>query len=620
MAKNICIKKYVLGVIFTFLFLSFLDALAFRMTAQSDIRVPRGFVIEPIVQNLSAPAMVAFDDIGRMLIAESGSEPKITRIERDGSRTILADREDFGDELPVTAVNFYRGKIYAVHAGTISVIENGEFTPIITGLPGQGDHQANQIIFRGDTMYIAVGTVTNSAVVGPDNAAFGWLKNSKLRQLHDVPCETILLHSLAFESENALARNPERVRTSAYAPYGIAYPEKTEIEGDVKCNGAILKADLDGENLEVYAWGLRNSYGLEIGPDGAIYATMHGFDARGSRQIENAPDCFYRIEEGAWYGWPDFTCDSAITDSLFKPEDKPQPEFLLADHPTSAPPKPIAKFDAHSAANGFAFAPSRNWGSTTDAYVALAQSAEIAKVDVRTGRVSSFIKGGLERPSDVTFGPGNAMYIADSGAGADNSGVIWRVRPASGATGIPAGISLIYAAIGTIFLGLALLVTAYGGKSAGHNIFEGVWKGIGAGIIMAVFAVLVGALIFKLPWHAPPRVFATMAMGETAIANILEFDLLSVLAGLFVLGVLAAILGAIFSKLVRTADSGRVILAGVLFGLTGWAVLQYFVLPSLFPLVVEKGFTPFWFAATFGIFGLVLGILFSKPQYKLKHF
>ena len=76
----------------------------------------------------------------------------------------------------------------------------------------------------------------------------------------------------------------------------------------------------------MYAWGFRNPYGLAVGPDNALYVTMHGFDARGSRPIENAPDCFYKVDENAWYGWPDFACDVAVTDARFKPKDKPQPE------------------------------------------------------------------------------------------------------------------------------------------------------------------------------------------------------------------------------------------------------------------------------------------------------
>ena len=51
------------------------------------------------------------------------------------------------------------------------------------------------------------------------------------------------------------------------------------------------------------------------------------------------------------------------------------------------------------------------------------------------------------------------------------------------------------------------------------------------------------------------------------------------------------------------------LLAGVLFGLTVWAFLQYFGFPLVQPLVTEKGFPPQWYAASFGVYGLVLGLL-----------
>ena len=56
-----------------------------RPLRTTDIAVPEGFTIDVAVDGLDAPTMTAFDDQGRMLIAESaygeGGEPKVTRIE-----------------------------------------------------------------------------------------------------------------------------------------------------------------------------------------------------------------------------------------------------------------------------------------------------------------------------------------------------------------------------------------------------------------------------------------------------------------------------------------------------------------------------------------------------------
>jgi hypothetical protein len=76
--------------------------------------------------------------------------------------------------------------------------------------------------------------------------------------------------------------------------------------------------------------------------------------------------------------------------------------------------------------------------------------------------------------------------------------------------------------------------------------------------------------------------------------------------------VLTSLLGLVFAALLRTSKPARIVLAGFFYGLTAWALLQYFVLPLLFPLVSDKGFPPFWYAVAFGIYGLALGALLVR--------
>jgi glucose/arabinose dehydrogenase len=621
-----------------------------RPLRPTDINVPDGYKIEVAVKDLAAPTMIAFDDQGRMLIAESayggGGEPKVTRIESNGEKTILAQGNDFGTELPITSVAFHDGQVYVVHAGTVSVIDaNGQFRDIISGLPGQGDHQADQLVFKENLMYLSIGTVTNSGVVGEDNAVFGWLKKPELRQLHEVPCKDITLTDQTFTTDNPLEEGDQTVETSPYSAFGTLSPAGSTVMGDVKCNGAVLSANPDGSNLQVVAWGLRNPYGLEVGSDGALYITMHAFDARGSRPVEDAWDCFYKVEDGAWYGWPDFACGVPVTDAQFRPKDKPQPQFLISNHPTENPPQPIAKFNPHAATNGFAFAPSTDWGKPTDAFIALfgdftpatgtvpePQGVRVVRLDTTTGEISDFITnkfsveaskrtaGGLEHPSDVTFGSDGAMHITDWGVAhitvdglklEPNTGVVWKVSRDGAQSSLPGGPSLFYALAALVVLGVLTIGTARGVGLAPRPL-EGLWKGAIAGLVMGVAAMLVSALVLDLPWYAPPRVFATMVMGRAAVANILEFDTLSFVVGLIVVLVLTSLLGWVFTLLLRTHQPGRIVVVGLFYGLTIWALLQYFVLPLLFPLVSDKGFPPFWYAVAFGIYGLVLGVLLAN--------
>ena len=127
--------------------------------------------------------------------------------------------------------------------------------------------------------------------------------------------------------------------------------------------------------------------------------------------------------------------------------------------------------------------------------------------------------------------------------------------------------------------------------------------------------MIVAPAFLDLPCYSPPTVLSTMMMGRSSLANILEFELVSFLVGVLVLVVLTVALGVLFATLLRARQRLRIVLAGLLFGLTGWALLQYFLSPALFPLVVDKGFPPRWYAATFAVSGLVLGaaVAFLAP-------
>jgi hypothetical protein len=112
-----------------------------RPLRPTDINVPEGFQVEVAANSLAAPTMIAFDEHGRMLIAESayggGGEPKVTRIESNGEKTVLAQGRVFGTELPITSVAFHDGQVYVVHAGTVGLSADMYSSPQHTAIQSQ---------------------------------------------------------------------------------------------------------------------------------------------------------------------------------------------------------------------------------------------------------------------------------------------------------------------------------------------------------------------------------------------------------------------------------------------------------------------------------------------------
>ncbi len=124
-----------------------------------------------------------------------------------------------------------------------------------------------------------------------------------------MPCFDITLKKEVFESKNVLGVDPLKANTSPFTSFGKV-AESPKVSGNVRCSGSILRSNLDGSDLLVYAWGFRNPYGLEF-VDDQLYVTEQGFEERGSRLVKNSKDCLYKIsvtdalKESSWYGWPD---------------------------------------------------------------------------------------------------------------------------------------------------------------------------------------------------------------------------------------------------------------------------------------------------------------------------
>lgn len=434
-----------------------------------NFNLEEGYTIEPVVWNLTAPDSVTFDDQGNMYIAEAGypftglpQVPRILKVDsQTGNVSVLINT---GLNAPVVDINFNEddGLIYVAHRDKISTVDmEGEITDIVVGLPANGDHHVNQIAFSqdGQRMYFGVGTATDSGVVdGADPVNLGWLK--ELPFVHDIPGKNITLAGVNYEMPNPLtAEENDTILSGAFVPFGTITEEGQVIEGDTKCNGCILSANLDGTDLRLEGWGFRNPTGLEFNEEGRLFTAVHGADEARSRPIADDEDKFYEVilneTEPPWYGWPDYFGDAQpVTDPRFQSELSNETlQFVMAEHPEVV--EPLALFQpAHTAVIQMDFA-DESFGFAGEAFVSQMGAfrptppelgivgQDIVRVNPDSGNISQFLM--LEqpstsfRPTDVLFheqeedGNNTALYVVDWGnlelppMTIPNSGIVWKI-------------------------------------------------------------------------------------------------------------------------------------------------------------------------------------------------
>jgi len=474
--------------------------------------VPPGYRVEVVASGLTFPSSIEFDDSGTLYIAEAGyvcgdiaAPARVMRVEKDGRIEVVADQLNG----PITDLLWHGGQLYISHRGKISVLVGNEVQDIVTGLPSQGDCQNNQISAGPDgKLYVGQGTASNSGVVGVDNYVFGWL--GKHPNVHDLSPFALELRETQFESLNPLKLSTDKEKLNAvtgpFQPFGQS--GATIIRGTVKANGTILRFNPDGSGLEVYAWGLRNPFGVAWGLDGILYVTEDGYDDRGSRPIANAPDVVWQITQDAWYGFPDFAGGVPVTDPQFKPAKGPVPEFLLKQHPRRVE-KPLAKLPPHSGVGKMDFSRSSQFGFEGQMFVAEVGDMkpitgkgnghagyQVVRIDLTTGETTPFFRtraamlgappmeyvstSGPKRPVDVRFSrESDALYIADLGAVMvyqsatpaprpfAGSGVIWRISRETIQPGFPIGISFVPGRVNTAIGGAGTLSGVQSGGATG---------------------------------------------------------------------------------------------------------------------------------------------------------
>jgi glucose/arabinose dehydrogenase len=476
-----------------------------RKVNSADVRTANGYQLEAVATGLNFVTSITFGDGGEMYVAEAGPHTygidvmkapaaRILQILPDGSKKVLYEKNvspleirmaqklgDIPEGLigPVTGVTWHDGMLYVTHRTRVSTLnpKNGEFKTIIDRLPAWGFFQNNRAIFGPDgKMYFFVSTQGNSGPI--DEHWMIVLRSYNRADEHEVPCEDVTLTGQNFPTpveDPQTASVSDKKLTGVYVPLGMATKAGQVIKGQLKCNGAFMRANPDGSALEMVAWGLRSVFGYNFTPDGRLIAVQNGGNPLAPREITFDWDTLWEVKPGQWYGWPDYFSGLPVTDPRFAPPYKPH-KFVLTDDTHQrllkggAVPQPILKFDPpHVAAQSVVFGRPEFGLGPDEALIAEFGTVvvplrdelpgfRVARVNVRTGERSDFLvnasgkpasasgAGGLERPIHLEFAPNGALYVADFGViqltptkmQADpGTGVIWKVTHAQRTAGTP---------------------------------------------------------------------------------------------------------------------------------------------------------------------------------------
>jgi glucose/arabinose dehydrogenase len=374
--------KKIVGLFFLSLFLT-LPASAFEVS----LSVPADYKTTKVGSfgNVSA---FTFDFEGNYIVAENvGNVFRVNKVAPDGTTTALLDRTSEN----ITNLSFSQGVVYVVSRGRIHKISKGKISNVISGLPTLGDYSNSNLVFNNGVMYFAVGTATNSGVVGPDNT---WLKNYP--SVRDLPCGKMKVSGVNVETENFLTeRRQDKALTGSFSTFNTPVSEGRIVSGMNKCNGAIISANADGSGLKVYAWGLHNPKGLSIDDEGNLWVFDGGMEDRGVRPIKNGKDALYQVSENTWYGWPDFSAGTVV--------DQPP---ILAELPNTVS-KTVAVFDL-AIANYMVVTPEAFYSNSALAKIG---DDKISRLDLSTNQISDFLVAANGKILQYKFGPDDKLYV-----------------------------------------------------------------------------------------------------------------------------------------------------------------------------------------------------------------
>ena len=352
--------------------------------------------------------------------------------------------------------------------------KTGQRSVMIEKFPDGGWHEPGGPVIspKDGLLYFAQGSVALAGVVDPEGFTVDLAKHPAA---HDVPGQDITLTGNNVWSRNPTRSFPFLAETGAFKPYGVPARKGEVIKGEKFCNSGVWRCKPDGSDVELIAWGIRNPYGMAFNEAGELYISDNDYEEKGDRAIGEDSDCVWHVKNAStphgsvttpeWFGYPDIAHDGLpVWDPKHAPNRGQPAKPLLGNPPKWAGPA-AALIPPHTCECRMDFSRSDEFGYKGELFLAqfgtytplntnreeaLNRGFAVARVDVKSGEVTPFLKnkqpgpasyhpgaGGLERPVDCKFSPdGKSLYILDFGVNKalretvtvfGHTGVLWRL-------------------------------------------------------------------------------------------------------------------------------------------------------------------------------------------------
>lgn len=267
-------------------------------TAFAVVKVSRKYSISVLQEDLDCTVItkglekakaITTDGKGYIYVAYGDS---IKSIDRDGKEKILYKNKD----ISIEDIAFYNNKLIFITNDSLEsfYLEDGTVNILYSGIPQSGNGISRKILINKNNLFLSVGAITNSGVSEDDKFDL-------------TPIDVTLT-----------GNNYGNLKTGAFKKSGEKSEEGEKILKSKIGNGALYSFGLTSKGIKLYASGIRGITGMDIDSDNNIIAIFSGMKNEGLRPVNRDKDYIYKVVNGRWYGWPDFSGGDPITSPRFK--------------------------------------------------------------------------------------------------------------------------------------------------------------------------------------------------------------------------------------------------------------------------------------------------------------